>query len=110
MNSQKPNNSEIRAEKAANKKHQTIKLGLAVHADSLVVVRILDHSTPQPAPRFSWGKFREWIKAQLTLADVVHSGYEAGPFGYGLPRELVALGVKNLIVQPVCLATHRRQP
>jgi transposase len=103
MNSQKLNNSEVRAEQAANKKHQTIKLGLDVHADAIVVVRILDHSTPQPAQRFSWGKFREWIKTQLTLADVVHSCYEAGPFGYGLHRELVALGVKNLIVQPVCL-------
>ncbi len=103
MNSQKLNNSEVRAEQAANKKHQTIKLGLDVHADSIVVVRILDHSAPQPAQRFTWAKFREWIKTQLTLAHAVHSCYEAGPFGYGLHRELVALGVKNVIVQPVCL-------
>jgi len=103
MNSQKLNNSEVRAEQAANKKHQTIKLGLDVHADTIVVVRILDHSAPQPAQRFTWGKFREWIKTQITLAHAVHSCYEAGPFGYGLHRELVALGVKNVIVQPVCL-------
>ena len=38
------------------------KLGLDVHADSIVVVRILDHSAPQPAQRFSWAKFREWLK------------------------------------------------
>jgi transposase len=103
MNSQKPNNSEICAEQAANKKHQTIKLGLDVHADTIVVVRMLDHSAPQPAQRFTWGKFRGWIKTQIALAHAVHSCYEAGPFGYGLHRELVALGVKNLIVQPVCL-------
>jgi transposase len=103
MNQQKLNNSEVRAEQAANKKPQTIKLGLDVHADSIVVVRLLDHSAPQPAQRFTWAKFREWIKTQLTLAHAVHSCYEAGPFGYGLHRELVALGVKNVIVQPVCL-------
>jgi transposase len=103
MNSPKLNNSEVRAEQAANKKHQVIKLGLDVHADSIVVVRILDHGAPQPAQRFSWAKFREWIKTQLALADAVHGCYEAGPFGYGLHRELLELGVKNVIVQPVCL-------
>ena len=103
MNSQKLNNSEVRAEQVANKKHQTIKLGLDVHADTIVVVRILDHSAPQPAQRLTWSKFREWIKPQLPLAEAVHSCYEAGPFGYGLHRELIALGVKNVIVQPVCL-------
>ena len=103
MNSQTLNNSEVRAEQAASKKYQTIKLGLDVHADSIVVVRILDHAAPQPAQRFTWAKFREWIKTQLTLAEAVHSCYEAGPFGYGLHRELVALGVQNVVVQPVCL-------
>ena len=98
MNSKKTKNSEIRAEQVANKKHQTIKLGLDVHADTIVVVRILDHSAPQPVQRFTWSKFREWIKTQLPLADAVHSCYEAGPFGYGLHRELIALGVKNVIV------------
>jgi transposase len=33
----------------------------------------------------------------------VHSCYEAGPFGYGLHRQLVALGIHNVVVQPVCL-------
>ena len=64
------------------------------------VVWLLDHSAPQPAQRFTWGKFRAWIKTQFTLAHTVHSCYEAGHFGYGLHRELVALGVKNVIVQP----------
>ncbi len=44
-----------------------------------------------------------WIQTQFALADAVHSCYEAGPFGYGLHRELVALGVRNVVVQPVCL-------
>jgi len=103
MNQHHINNSEVRAEQAASKTCQTIKLGLDVHADTIVVVRILDHSAPQPAQRFTWAKFREWIKTQLALAHTVHSCYEAGPFGYGLHRELLALGVVNVVVQPVCL-------
>lgn len=103
MNQHQMNNSEVRAEQAANKAYETIKLGLDVHADTIVVVRILDHSTPQPAQRFSWDQFRVWIKTQVALACAVHSCYEAGPFGYGLHRELVALGVHNVVVQPVCL-------
>src|SRR5580658_4395239 len=99
-------NSEVRAEQAASKTpqpHQTIKLGLDVHADTIVVVRILDHSTPQPAQKFTPAKFLKWIKAQVELADHVHSCYEAGPFGYGLHRDLVKFGVQNVVVQPVCL-------
>src|SRR5260221_9523317 len=77
MNQQNSNTSEVRADQAASKKHQTIKLGLDVHADSIVVVRILDHSAPQPAQRFTWGKFREWIKSQISLAYAVHSCCQA---------------------------------
>lgn len=103
MNQQSLNNSEVRAEQAASTKLQTLKLGLDVHAESIVVVRLLDHSAPQPAQKFTPAKFREWIKTQLPLAEAVHSCYEAGPFGYGLHRELVALGIHNIVVQPVCL-------
>jgi transposase len=103
MNKQNSNNSKVRVEQVANTKPQIIKLGLDVHADTIVVVRILDHSTPQPAQKFTPAKFGEWVKTQLAQAAEVHSCYEAGPFGYGLHRELTALGVKNVVVQPVCL-------
>jgi transposase len=103
MTEQTINISEVRGEQAASKKHPTIKLGLDVHADTIVVVRILDHSAPQPAQKFTPAKFMAWIKTQIGLAEAVHSCYEAGPFGYGLHRELVELGVKSLVVQPVCL-------
>jgi transposase len=108
MTKQNLNNSEVRAEQAANRKLQTLKLGLDVHADTIVVVRILDHSAPQPAQKFTPAKFLEWIKTQLALAEAVHTCYEAGPFGYGLHRALIELGVKNLVVQPVCLDEHHK--
>ena len=108
MNRHKLNTSDVRAEQAASQKIQTLKLGLDVHAESIVVVRILDHSGPQPAQKFTPAKFLAWVKTQLPLTEAVHSCYEAGPFGYGLHRDLVALGVRNVVVQPVCLdAQHK---
>jgi transposase len=103
MNRQKLNNSKVRVEQVANIKPQTIKLGLDLHADTIVAVRILDHSAPQPAQTFTPAKFLDWVRTQLAQAEQVHCCYEAGPFGYGLHRELVALGAHNVVVQPVCL-------
>ena len=108
MTKQTVNNSEVRAEQAASNQPQTLKLGLDIHAESIVVVRIVDHSAPQPAQKFTPAKFRVWVKTQLALAQQVHSCYEAGPFGYGLHRELLQLGVQNLVVQPVCLDEHHK--
>jgi transposase len=108
MTKQKLNTSEVRAEQVANTQPQSIKLGLDVHADTIVVVRILDHSAPQPAQKFTPAKFVAWVKTQLAQAGAVHSCYEAGPFGYGLHRELVAVGVRNVVVQPVCLDEHHK--
>ena len=108
MTKQPSNTSEVRADQVASKKLQTLKLGLDVHADTIVVVRILDHSAPQPAQKFTPAKFLEWAKTQVALAEAVHSCYEAGPFGYGLHRALVQLGVHNVVAQPVCLDEHHK--
>jgi len=105
---QKSHTSEVRAEQAASKTYQTIKLGLDVHAESIVVVRIVDHSAPQPAKKFTPAKFLDWVKTQMAQTQAVHSCYEAGPLGYGLHRALVALGVQNLVTQPVCLDERRK--
>src|SRR5262249_30237037 len=86
-----------------------LKLGLDVHADTIVVVRIIDHSAPQPAQTFTPARFLEWIKTQLRLAERVDSCYEAGPFGYGLHRQFEIVGVGNLVVQPVCLDEQRKK-
>jgi len=81
-------------------KAKSIKLGIDVHADSYRVVRQVDHATPQPAQKFSPEGFMVWVKKQLTLAEEVHSCYEAGPFGYGLHRQLEAMGIHNLVIRP----------
>lgn len=101
--------AEVRATQTAHKPHRSIKLGLDVHADTIVVVRILDHGAPQPAQQFTPAQFLVWVKSQLAQADQVYSCYEAGPFGYVLHRQLTALGVQNVVVQPVDLdERHKR--
>lgn len=81
-------------------KAKLIKLGLDVHADSYRVVRQVDNATPQPAQKFTPGKFLVWVARQLEQAEQVHSCYEAGPFGYKLHRQLLGMGVKNVVVRP----------
>ena len=83
-----------------NTQAKSIKLGIDVHADSYRVVRQIDHATPQPAQKFTPNEFLRWAKKQLTLAEQVHSCYEAGPFGYGLHRQLEAMGIHNVVVRP----------
>jgi transposase len=97
------------AEQAAKTKHPNIKLGLDVHADTIVVVRVLDHGAPQPAQKFTPAKFLAWVKTQFRQGEQIHSCYEAGPFGYKLHRDLLALGVHNIVVQPVCLDEHHKR-
>ena len=103
MNKQTSNNSQVRGEQVANPPYQSIKLGLDVHADSIRVVRILDGATPQPAQRFKPAEFLSWAAKQLGLARQVFSCYEAGPFGYGLHRQLTQRGVHNYVVRPLAL-------
>ena len=81
-------------------KAKSIKLGIDVHADSYRVVRQIDHATPQPAQKFTPKDFLSWAKKQLEQAEAVHSCYEAGPFGYGLHRALLAMGISNVVIRP----------
>jgi transposase len=97
----KPNANTHRNNKAKNAVEFTqIKLGVDVHADSYRVVRQIDSSTPQPAQKMTPQKFLEFAARQRTLAKEVHSCYEAGPFGYGLHRQLLKMGVRNVVVRP----------
>jgi transposase len=85
---------------AAPKKAQTIKLGVDVHLDLYVVVRVIDGGTPQPPQRFKPMDFMLWCAKQLTLAEKVFTCYEAGPFGYTLHRRLEKMGVTNYVIRP----------
>ena len=80
--------------------YRTIKLGLDVHADRYVVVRQIDGGVPQPAQGFTPAQFLSWAAKQKELAEEVYCCYEAGPFGYTLHRQLLALGILNYLVRP----------
>src|SRR6266446_10976986 len=79
---------------------KTIKLGIDVHLDRYVVVRIIDGGTPQPPQRFEPAEFLLWVAKQITLAEKVFTCYEAGPFGYSLHRKLEKMGATNYVVRP----------
>ena len=85
---------------AAAAQVRSIKLGIDVHADFYVVVRIVDGSAAQPAQRFSPAGFLHWCVKQKELAQEVYACYEAGPFGYSLHRRLEQMGVVNYVVRP----------
>jgi transposase len=102
-NNQKTNKKQTRAQASnepAKPRAKTIKLGIDVHLDRYVAVRILDGGTPQPPQRFSPPEFLLWVAKQLTLAEKVFTCYEAGPFGYSLHRKLETLGTTNYVVRP----------
>jgi transposase len=79
------------------------KLGLDVHAQTIMVARQIEGTTPQPPQRIASNRFLDWIKGQLAQGYQLISCYEAGPTGYWLHRELTALGVTNYVVCPTKL-------
>lgn len=83
-------------------KAKTIKLGIDVHLDRYVVVRIIDGGTPQPPQRFQPAEFMLWVAKQITLVPRggMFACYEAGPFGYSLHRKLEKMGATNYVVRP----------
>jgi len=97
---QTPTKEQAAAHPQSRVKAKAIKLGIDVHLDRYVVVRIVDGGTPQPPQRFSPDEFMVWVAKQLTLADKVFTCYEAGPFGYSLHRKLEKMGVTNYVVRP----------
>jgi len=88
--------------------YQQIKLALDTHADTIVVVRMVDGAKPQPPQTFKPAGFPAWVKKQQTLAKEVVSCYEAGPTGFWLHRKLTEMGVRNYVVCPTRLDERYR--
>ena len=91
-------------------KVETIKLGLDLHAATVVVAVQLDGCPPQPAQRIATERFVSWV--QLLQAKHpgarLHACYEAGPCGYWLHRRLEQLCVNSYVVAPVALNARRK--
>lgn len=80
--------------------HAVIKIAVDVHLKTYTVGRQVDNSAPQPPQRMPREKFVQWAGGQKQLAREVHVCYEAGCFGFGLARELIAIGVKAHVIAP----------
>jgi len=79
-----------------------IKLGIDVHQTFYVVVVQEGGSTPKPPQRFPKAAFLVWA-AKLRQKDPGaqwHAVYEACGFGFGLQRQLSALGIECQVVAP----------
>ena len=79
---------------------RTLKLALDVHLSQHVVAMQYDGSAPKPPQRFTPKDFLKWVEKQVAQGWQIVSCYEAGPFGYGLHRQLTALGVTNYVIRP----------
>jgi transposase len=73
-------------------------LGIDVHQDFYVVVEQVEGSNPKPPQRFAKGAFLHWAAKLKCQAREVHAVYEACGFGFGLQRNLTALGIKCHVV------------
>src|SRR6266481_2043949 len=78
-----------------------IKLGIDVHQDFYVVVCQVGGGNPKPAQRFKKETFLCWAaKLRRAHRGPVHAVYEACGFGFGLQRDLNALGIVCQVVCP----------
>lgn len=100
MTKHNTNNSEVRAEQVTSTQYEAIYLGLDLHKAFIMLTRIIDHSTPQPAQRLTWALFWKFVQKQLSLAKKVYAVYEAGAFGFWAYRRLREMGVECYMVHP----------
>lgn len=96
------NNSNDNTPTSSNTK-TICKLGLDVHAASIMVARQLEGLKPQPPQKFTLEHFIRWVQQQLNQGYQIISCYEAGPSGYWLHRQLEKLGVTNYVICPTRL-------
>jgi transposase len=86
-----------------------IKLGIDVHQHFYVVVEQAGGSNPKPPQRFRKEAFLHWAARLKNQGKQVHAVYEACGFGFGLQRQLSALGVHCQVVCPQKLDEQNRR-
>ena len=87
-----------------------IKLGIDVHQEFYVVVCQEGGSNPKPAQRFKKEAFLCWAaKLKQKSGGEMHAVYEACGFGFGLQRQLAALGIACYVICPQKLDEHNKR-
>ena len=77
-----------------------LKLGLDVHYRQVTVAMQEDGGRIKAVGKMGHEAFGSWVEKKLQEGWQVYSCYEAGASGYWLHRQLVEVGVKNLVVVP----------
>jgi transposase len=77
-----------------------IKLGIDVHQEFYVVVEQEGGSNAKPPQRFKKERFLPWAAKLKQRHKEVHAVYEACGFGFGLQRQLKAMGIHCYVVCP----------
>jgi transposase len=77
-----------------------LKIALDVHLSWHVMAVQEEGTNPKPPQRFKPADFLKWIQQKRAVGYNIITCYEAGPFGYGLHRQLTALGVTNYVIRP----------
>ena len=93
-----------------NRGKEAIKLGIDVHQDFYVVVMQEGGTNPKPAQRFKKEAFVHWAaRLKQKSGAKIHAVYEACGFGFGLQRQLSALGIDCHVVCPQKLDEHNKR-
>lgn len=90
-------------------KGEEVKLGVDVHARDVVVALQVDGSLPQRGRRMKREQLVSLTRTMCQAGLKVHVVQEAGPCGYGLHRELAALGAASHVMAPEILGDARKQ-
>jgi transposase len=103
------NQNIVSANSNDNQKADRVLIGVDTHSKFYVVCRQFDAQTPQAPQRLHPIEMVSFASKQLALAHEVCVIYEAGPFGFGLARELIAQGINCLVAVPKKLDPYSRK-
>jgi transposase len=80
--------------------NRVLKLGLDMHYRQVTVAMQEEAGAIKAVGRMGHDGFESWVERKREAGWEIYSCYEAGASGYWLHRDLVKLGIKNLVVAP----------
>ena len=91
------------------KSNRVLKLGLDMHYRQVTVAMQEEAGPIKAVGKMGHEAFGSWVEKKRQAGWELYSCYEAGASGYWLHRDLVELGVKNLVVVPKAMGQDKRQ-
>ena len=91
------------------KRSRVLKLGLDMHYRQVTVAMQEEDGPIKAVGKMGHEAFQSWVEKKLRAGWEICSCYEAGASGYWLHRELVAMGINNLVVAPRAMGQDKGQ-